>query len=91
MLDDIAVITRPGAASRRQETTGVEEWLKHRMLLARIEAPGSMDGGDVLAVGRRIFVGATSRSNADALEQFRRIVHVIEHPARDADVEPCAG
>ena len=33
-----------------------------------------MDGGDVLVVGRRLFVGATSRTNAEALDQFRRIV-----------------
>ena len=89
VLDDIAVIARPGAVSRRQETTGVEEWLKHRMLLARIEAPGTMDGGDVLAVGRRIFVGATSRTNADALEQFRRIVEYFGYSMTVVAVHGC--
>src|SRR5215207_6997150 len=51
-LDEIAVIMRPGAASRRHEIAEVAEWLKHRMLLARIEAPGTMDGDDVLLVNR---------------------------------------
>ena len=89
VLDEIAIITRPGAPSRRQETDAVEEWFKHRMLLARIEAPGTMDGGDVLAVGRRIFVGATSRTNAEALDQFRQIVEYFGYTMAVVDVRGC--
>ena len=89
VLDEIAVITRPGAESRRRETAAVEEWLKHRVLLARIEPPGTMDGGDVLVVGRRIFVGATARTNADALDQFRRIVEYFGYAMTEVDVRGC--
>ena len=89
VLDEIAIITRPGAESRRQETTDVEEWLKHRVLLARIEPPGTMDGGDVLVVGRHVFVGATARTNADAVDQFRRIVEYFGYRMTEVEVRGC--
>jgi dimethylargininase len=89
VLDEIAIVTRPGAPSRRPETSAVEEWLKHRLLLSRIDAPGTMDGGDVLAVGRQIFVGATSRTNAEAIDQFRRIVEYFGYTMTVVDVRGC--
>ena len=89
VLDEIGVIMRPGAASRRHEIAEVAEWLKRRILLARIEAPGTMDGGDVLVVGRRLFVGATSRTNADALDQFRQIVEYFGYTMAVVEVRGC--
>ena len=89
VLDEIAVIMRPGAPSRRQETDAVQEWLKHRILLGRIEAPGTMDGGDVLRVGRRLFVGATSRTNVAALDQFRQIVEYFGYTMAVVEVRGC--
>jgi dimethylargininase len=89
VLDEIAIIMRPGAASRRHEIAEVAEWLKHRILLARIESPGTMDGGDVLVVGRRIFVGATSRTNADGHEQLRRIVEYFGYTMTVVEVRGC--
>src|SRR5215203_1301519 len=88
-LDEIAIIMRPGAASRRHEIAEVAEWLKHRMLLARIEAPGTMDGGDVLVVGRQMFVGATSRTNAEGHEQLRRIVEYFGYTINVVEVRGC--
>jgi dimethylargininase len=89
LLDEIGIIMRPGAASRRHEIAEVAEWLKHRILLARIEPPGTMDGGDVLVVGRRIFVGATARTNAAAIEQLRRIVEYFGYALDVVDVHGC--
>ena len=89
VLDEIGVIMRPGATSRRHEIAEVAEWLKHKILLARIEPPGTMDGGDVLVVGRRIFVGATSRTNAEALDQFRQIVEYFGYTMTVVEVRGC--
>jgi dimethylargininase len=89
VLDEIGVIMRPGPAVRRHEIAEVAEWLKRRMLLAQIEPPGTMDGGDVLVVGRQIFVGATSRTNADAVEQLRRIVEYFGYAITVVDVRGC--
>jgi dimethylargininase len=89
VLDEIGIIMRPGRASRRHEIAEVAEWLKHRILLARIEPPGTMDGGDVLVAGRRIFVGATARTNAAAIEQLRRIVEYFGYTLDVVEVRGC--
>src|SRR6202158_2040000 len=47
VLDEIAILTRPGAASRRAESDAVLEALRSYRPVARIEAPGTLDGGDV--------------------------------------------
>lgn len=73
VLDDVAVITRPGAESRRGEVDVVAgELAKHRRLV-RIEAPGTIDGGDVLVLDDRIYVGRSERSNDAAREQLQRL------------------
>jgi dimethylargininase len=71
---EVAVITRPGAASRRGETAAIEPALaKHRPLL-RIEPPGILDGGDVLFAGGRYFIGLSERTNEDGARQLGRII-----------------
>lgn len=89
VLDEIAIIMRPGAASRRAETAAVEEWLKHRMVIARIEPPATMDGGDVMVVGRSIFVGASSRTSQAGLDQFRAIVEYFGYAMTVVEVHGC--
>lgn len=74
VLDEIAVITRPGAASRRAEVESVAEALARFRPLARIVDPGTLDGGDVLRVGRTLFVGETPRSNATGIAQLRALL-----------------
>jgi dimethylargininase len=75
VVGDLAVVTRPGAATRRGEEDGLEEALAARGLrTARIAAPGTLDGGDVLQVGETVFVGRSTRTNADGIEQLRALV-----------------
>jgi dimethylargininase len=87
VFDEIAVIARPGADSRRAETAGVEEALKHERVIARIEAPGTMDGGDVMVVGRTVFVGLTGRTNGSGIEQLRRIIEHFDYALRVVEVD----
>src|SRR4051794_4568399 len=55
---DLAVLARPGAAERRAEVAGAEEAVRALGLeVARIEEPGTLDGGDVLSVGKTLYVG----------------------------------
>jgi dimethylargininase len=70
VLDEVAIVTRPGDERRRDETASVAEALAPFRSLVRIEAPATIDGGDVLRVGRRIFVGRTPRTNAEGVQQF---------------------
>jgi dimethylargininase len=71
MLDEIAVITRPGAASRRPEIESVAAALRPYRPLLQINPPGALDGGDVLVIGKDIYVGLSSRSNEQAVDQLR--------------------
>jgi len=64
VLDEIAVIARPGAESRRPEVEPVAEALSPFRSLRRIAAPACLDGGDVLAIGRRLFVGQSRRTDS---------------------------
>ena len=73
VLEELAVITRPGAASRRAETVAVAEALRAHRTTAEIQSPGTLDGGDVLRVGRRIYVGVGFRTNKTGVDQLRRL------------------
>ena len=73
LLSEVAVITRPGASSRRGETPTVAAALERHAPLGRITAPGCLDGGDVLCIGRRLYVGACGRSNAEGIAQLARL------------------
>jgi dimethylargininase len=89
VFDEIAVITRPGAASRRSETVTIAAALKPFRKLVTIKAPGTLDGGDVLAIGRTIFVGHSSRSNLAAFEQLGAALHDFGYTLISVPVEAC--
>ncbi len=75
MYGDVAVITRPGADERKPEIVGVDEVLAGLGCpMHRIEAPGTLDGGDVLKVGDTVHVGLGGRTNADGVDQLRSIL-----------------
>ena len=74
VLDELAIATRPGAASRRAEVSSMEKALTRYRSVVRIEEPATIDGGDVLRVGRLVFVGASSRTNAAAIDQLRALI-----------------
>jgi dimethylargininase len=69
--EDLAVITRSGATARRAETDGVEGAVRNLGLrVARIEAPGTLDGGDVLRTGGTAYVGLGGRTNGVGIQQL---------------------
>lgn len=71
---EVAVITRPGAEARRGEAEFIEPALaKHRSLI-KLQAPGTLDGGDVLAIGKQVFVGLSNRSNQEGARQLSVIL-----------------
>ena len=73
VIEDLAVLTRPGPPERRAEVAGTEAAIRDLGLqTSRIFPPGTLDGGDVLQVGMTIYVGIGGRTNADGLEQLRR-------------------
>jgi dimethylargininase len=66
----VAVITRPGAPSRQPETTTVEAALVAHRPLIHVRAPATLDGGDVLVAGRRIYIGLSTRTSRAAIQQL---------------------
>ncbi|HEV7921521.1 MAG TPA: arginine deiminase family protein, partial [Thermoanaerobaculia bacterium] len=74
VLGELAIITRPGAASRRGETAAMAEALVSLRPLVAIEAPATIDGGDVLLLGRTLYIGRSERTNDEAIAQVRRFV-----------------
>ena len=70
VLDTLAVITRPGAPQRRGETRPVAAALEPMLSIRRIEAPGTIDGGDVLRMGSTVYIGLSTRTNGEANDQF---------------------
>jgi dimethylargininase len=89
VLEELAIITRPGAPSRRAECAEVEQALAAYRPLVRIEAPGTVDGGDVLVVGRTVLVGASSRTNRDGIDQLRKHVAKCGYSVRPITVTGC--
>ncbi|MBF4560557.1 N(G),N(G)-dimethylarginine dimethylaminohydrolase [Microbacterium sp. VKM Ac-2870] len=71
VFGDLAVLCRAGALSRRGEASSVRDAVERTGLeIEEIAAPGTLDGGDVLKVGSTVYVGASSRTNADGIAQL---------------------
>jgi dimethylargininase len=75
IFGDVALVASPGADSRRGELATVTPVLDEMALaIHRIELPGTLDGGDVLKVGRTAYIGRSARTNDAGVQQLRAIV-----------------
>lgn len=74
VLDELAVIFPLGSQSRRPEAAAVAAALEPFRKLAHVRLPGTIEGGDVLRIGRELFVGLTRRSNPEGIAQLSEIV-----------------
>jgi dimethylargininase len=89
VFDDVAVITRPGAVSRREEVATVADALRRYRPLVFIEPPGTLDGGDVLVTSTGVFVGLTPRSNADGIRQLAAVLAPFGTSVTSVPVSRC--
>jgi dimethylargininase len=89
VLDEVAILTRPGSESRRPEVHSVAEKLQAYRRLLRIEPPGTMDGGDVLCVGKTIFVGQSKRTNEEGIAQLQSLVQGFGYRAQAVEIRDC--
>lgn len=89
VLDEIAIVTRPGAASRLPEVAAVEGRLAEYRPLLRIDAPGTLDGGDVMRVDRVLYVGRSSRTNSHGIGQLAEAVAPFGYVVRTVPVTGC--
>ena len=89
VLGECAIMLNPGAASRRPEVASVEKALTPYRDIFRIQPPGTMDGGDILTLDRTIYVGISSRSTEDAIEQMKAILEPRGYQVRAVRVTGC--
>ncbi len=76
VLGDRALITRPGAPSRREETESVAMALAAWLRLSFMREPAVLDGGDVMRLGRSLYIGQSSRTNAEGIDGLARFARL---------------
>jgi len=89
LLPEVALITRPGAASRVAEVETVAAALESFLPVKRITAPATLDGGDVLRIARTLYVGASGRSNSEGIEQLRHALAPFGYSVRAVALKGC--
>ena len=83
---EVAVITRPGAASRMGEEAKIEETLSEFRKIETIKHPGTLDGGDVLKVENHFFTGISGRTNRDGARQLSAILSKYGYTVSETEV-----
>jgi dimethylargininase len=89
VFDELAIVTRPGAPSRRAEVAAVAEAVGRHRSIQTIQPPATMDGGDVLVAGRKVFVGRSTRTNDAAVAQMRQMLAPFGYTVCDVVVTGC--
>ncbi len=74
VVPGVAVLTRPGAPSRRAEVAAIQPALAAHRATRTLASPGTLDGGDVLIVDKRVFIGISDRSNEHGARQLADIL-----------------
>ena len=86
VLEEVAVLTRPGVESRRGEVSLIEPEVARLRSVVRVEAPATLEGGDVLRLGRTLYVGLSPRTNVEGIAELRRLA--APHGYEVLTVEP---
>ena len=89
VLDEVALLTRPGASSRRGEVAAVEAALARYRPLERTQEPATLEGGDVLRVGRSLFVGRSGRTNAAGIARLAAVAEPLGYRVVPVAVTGC--
>lgn len=89
VLDELAVILPLGTDARRPEAVSLAEALKPFRRLEQVTFPGTLEGGDVLRVGKKLFVGVTRRSNDEGIRRLRAILAAYGYEVVAVPVSGC--
>jgi len=89
VLDEVALICRPGTPARRAETDTVAEVLRGYRPITFVVHPGCLEGGDVLRMGRHIYVGASQRTNPQGIAQLREATGLLGYEMHTVQVSAC--
>jgi dimethylargininase len=89
VLDEIAIMTRMGAESRRGESASLAEAIGRFRPLRCITEPGTLEGGDVVRIGRTLFVGRSARSNDAGIAQLARELAPFGYAVKAVEMQSC--
>ena len=89
VLDEVAIICPLGTATRRKEAPSIAAALEKFRKLAHIKLPGTLEGGDVLRIGKKIYVGVTRRSNPEGIRQLAMIAGAYGYDLTAVPVTGC--
>jgi dimethylargininase len=89
ILPEVAVITRPGADSRKRETASIIQALMPFKELVYVREPATVDGGDVLVLGKSIYVGQSTRSNFEAINQLNEFLCEYGYSVTGVELQDC--
>ncbi len=89
ILPEVAVITRPGADSRKPETESIVQALSPYIDLVHICEPATVDGGDVLVLGKNIYIGLSTRSNHEAIDQLNELLQGYGYTVTGIETHGC--
>jgi dimethylargininase len=89
ILPEAAVITRPGADSRKPETESIVRALTPLIKLVYVREPATVDGGDVLVLGKKIYVGLSTRSNQEAIDQLNKVLGEYGYAVTGVQLHDC--
>jgi dimethylargininase len=89
VVEEVAVISVMGAPSRRPEAKSLADALSRYRPIRFLTEPATLDGGDVMRIGRRIFVGASSRTNAEGIAQLRAALAPFDYEVTAVGVKQC--
>jgi dimethylargininase len=89
ILPEVAVITRPGADSRKPETESIIRALSPHRALVHVTEPATVDGGDVLVLGKNIYVGNSTRSNAASIRQMQELLDIYGYQVTSVEMHDC--
>jgi dimethylargininase len=89
ILPEVAVITRPGADSRKPETESITRALSAHRPLMHVTAPATVDGGDVLVLGKNIYIGLSTRSTMEAVNQLSSLLDNFDYKVHGIELTDC--
>lgn len=89
VFDEVAVLTSMGVESRRKESQVMEKFFSSYRDVKRIELPAKIEGGDVLKIGKKVFVGLSPRTNEAGVDALRSIISVYGYEVKSVKVPGC--
>lgn len=89
IVDEVAIITNMGALSRRAEAQSIAAALSRYRPIKKMTEPATLEGGDVMRIGRSVFVGLSKRTNKDGFDQLRKILSEYDYQVKGIEVARC--